>query len=107
MTTKKVAKKVDTQDTVVPKLPDLAKLEETLGRAKQQAKTLNVIDNMLRLHKTHPCMLSVDGISYVVDPDDSAVMAILKKREAIGWKNIKRTLAAMKTIIDSTGMYQQ
>jgi hypothetical protein len=51
-------------------------------------------------------MLTVDGISYVVDNNDSAVIAILKKREAIGQKNIKHTLAEMKNIIDSTGMFQ-
>jgi hypothetical protein len=106
MATKKATKNTDKPDTATPKLPDLTKLEEALGRAKQQAKTLQVIDSMLRRHKTQPCMLTVDGISYVVDNNDSAVIAILKKREAIGQKNIKHTLAEMKNIIDSTGMFQ-
>jgi hypothetical protein len=106
-TTKKATKSADKQDTTAPKLPDLAKLEEALGRAKQQANAVHVIDSMLRRHKTQPCMLTVDDISYVVDSDDSAVIAILKKREAIGQKNIKHTLAEMKNIIDSTGMFQQ
>jgi hypothetical protein len=107
MSAKKVTKNVSKRDTATQKLPDLVELESVLGRAKQQVKTLHVVEDMLRLHETQPCMLTIDGISYAVDNNDPAIVAILKKREDIGWKNIRHTLAEMKKIIDSTGMFQQ